>query len=254
MPNLLTRFFPFISKGMPSAHARREGLWKGLCLGDKNGGPTQMAMRLKESLEELRRFCPQDIFFRYYQWWCKEGFDTGPTVEGVFQLVLSGMERSDAVKVIYDESNRELAGCNPAHRSAPLAMMDFLQIDKIDDLARQEARLTHLHPDSAETAAAVVLLCRYLIDGLAWHEALNATAAKVVGPARLALFNTNGGALSPVGDAPEVLRAAIAFVSTQVDFRSALQTSLVFAGPANYCPVLVGCIAGARWGVSEYWG
>lgn len=251
MANLLTRFFPFNSKAMPSVHARREGLWRGLCLGDKNGGPTQMAMRLKESLEELGRFCPQDIFSRYYKWWCREGFDTGPTVEGVFQLVRSGLPRTDAVKVIYDESNMEAAGCNPAHRSAPLAMMDFLQIDEIDCLARQEARLTHLHPDSAETAAAVVLLCRYLINGLAWDEALNATAAKVIGPARLALINANSGALSRGGDAPEVLRTAIAFVSTQVDFNSALQASLVFAGPANYSPVLVGCIAGARWGASE---
>ena len=29
---------------------------------------------------------------------------------------------------------------------------------------------------------------------------------------------------------------------------AALTTSLTFAGPANYCPVLVGSIGGARWG------
>ena len=33
-------------------------------------------------------------------------------------------------------------------------------------------------------------------------------------------------------------------------FDAALTRSLAFAGPANYCPVLVGPLAGARWGVS----
>jgi hypothetical protein len=33
-------------------------------------------------------------------------------------------------------------------------------------------------------------------------------------------------------------------------FAEALERSLDFAGPANYCPILVGAIAGARWGAS----
>jgi ADP-ribosylglycohydrolase len=47
-----------------------------------------------------------------------------------------------------------------------------------------------------------------------------------------------------------VLRAAVYFVGTSGSFAEALERSLVFAGPANYCPVLVGAIAGARWGAS----
>ncbi len=31
-------------------------------------------------------------------------------------------------------------------------------------------------------------------------------------------------------------------------FQSALDASVSFAGSANYCPVLVGAFAGARWG------
>ena len=38
------------------------------------------------------------------------------------------------------------------------------------------------------------------------------------------------------------------FVTEGADFPSALDASLRFAGPANYCPVLVGVLAGARWG------
>jgi ADP-ribosylglycohydrolase len=52
------------------------------------------------------------------------------------------------------------------------------------------------------------------------------------------------------GFAPEVLRAALFFVSTHAGFGSALEAAIAFAGPANYCPVLVGAIAGARWGAT----
>ena len=54
--------------------------------------------------------------------------------------------------------------------------------------------------------------------------------------------------LSPGGFAPEVLRAVVHFVAHHHSFTDALGASLTFAGPANYCPVLVGAVAGARWG------
>ena len=40
------------------------------------------------------------------------------------------------------------------------------------------------------------------------------------------------------------------FVGSSFSFSEALGWSLAFAGPANYCPVLVGAIGGARWGSS----
>jgi ADP-ribosylglycohydrolase len=50
------------------------------------------------------------------------------------------------------------------------------------------------------------------------------------------------------GFAPDALRAAVHFVDASSSFDEALERSLEFAGPANYSPVLVGSIAGARWG------
>ena len=52
------------------------------------------------------------------------------------------------------------------------------------------------------------------------------------------------------GYAPDVLRAALFFVGTSACFTEALDRSLAFAGLSNYCPVLVGAVAGARWGAS----
>jgi hypothetical protein len=57
--------------------------------------------------------------------------------------------------------------------------------------------------------------------------------------------------LSGGGYSPETLRAAMHFVARYDSFGEALSESLRFAGPANYCPVLVGAIAGARWGAAS---
>lgn len=249
MASQFRRFLSFLGQRRSlSVEDRRAGLWRGLCLGDKNGGPTQMALRLKLSLESLGRFCLDDIFARYHSWWLAEGFDTGPTAAGVFELVQHGCPREEAARQIHEESGGTSAGCNPAHRASPLAMMDFLSLNDLGDLAREEARLTHLHPDAGETSAAVVLLCRHLIDGTAWTEALQSVATQVRGPTRQALLDPNARPLERGGHAPEVLRTAISFLSANRHFASALQASLDFAGPANYSPVLVGAIAGARWG------
>ena len=47
-----------------------------------------------------------------------------------------------------------------------------------------------------------------------------------------------------------MFRAAVYFIGTSACFPEALERSLSFAGPANYCPVLVGAVGGARWGAS----
>jgi hypothetical protein len=63
-----------------------------------------------------------------------------------------------------------------------------------------------------------------------------------------ALFSNQEGPATGGGFAPEVLRAAVYFVGSSPSFPEALGRSLAFAGPANYGPVLVGAVGGARWG------
>src|SRR5207302_11111495 len=89
-------------------------------------------------------------------------------------------------------------------------------------------------------AATVNKLCRALIRRADWDLALRHCDA-VVG---------HDGPGGNGGFAPDVLRAALHFLGTSGSFAEALERSLAFAGPANYCPVLVGAIGGARWGAS----
>jgi ADP-ribosylglycohydrolase len=218
---------------------RCRGVLVGLAAGDKIGGPIRMAVRLAESLIECR-FNPADILNRYLAWWREGAFDTGPVSERTFALVAAGMSIQEATTQVHKEFGGKTAGCNPAHRSSPLSMLASIADEDLATCARTEAHLTHHDPLAGEISAAVNKLCRSLIRGVGLDDAV----CKVAGITDQEGPGNNGGF------APDVLQAALHFGSTSAGFTEALDMSLAFAGPDNYCPVLVGAIGGARWGAS----
>jgi ADP-ribosylglycohydrolase len=119
-------------------------------------------------------------------------------------------------------------------------MLAAIADEDLAGCAMAEARLTHHDRLAGEVAAAVNKLCRALIRGAAWQDAVQEASS----------FAGQEGPGTSVGFAPEVLRAAVYFVGSSSSYSEALERSVVFAGPANYCPVLVGAIGGARWGSS----
>jgi ADP-ribosylglycohydrolase len=235
---------------MGEIKVRIRGVLLGLAAGDRNGGPVRMAVRLAESLAERRRFDPEDILARYLAWWRDGAFDTGPTTAAVLSLIDGGMDAAEAVERVHDQSAGLTAGCNPAHRCAPLAMAQFLPDDGLAGCALREARLTHQHPLAGDVAAAVAALCRALIRGEPWDDALAVARTGRLPQTIQALDGDDPCPPSPAGYAPEVLRAAVHFVARHNSFADALSASLAFAGAANYGPVLVGAVAGARWGAA----
>jgi ADP-ribosylglycohydrolase len=228
---------------------RCRGVLLGLAAGDRNGGPIRMALRLAESLLACGGFDPRDVLSRYLAWWHEDGIDTGPTTARVLGLITDGASAEQAATQADEECGGLRAGCNPAHRCAPLALAAFLPAEQLPELARAEAALTHRHPLAGEVAAAVVGLCRDLVVGVPWVRALSAAAAERRPEVRAVLE----AALSEPGRggyAPEALRAAVHFVHASASFREALECALAFAGLANYCPVLVGALGGGRWGAA----
>jgi ADP-ribosylglycohydrolase len=233
-----------------SGQDRCRGVLLGLAAGDKNGGPIRMAVRLAESLLELGRCDPEDILGRYLRWWREGAFDTGPVSGWALQLMAAGMTASEASAQVHREFGGKTAGCNPAHRSSPLAMLASLADDDLASCALTEARLTHHDPLAGDVAAAGTVLCRSLIRGVSWGDALQRSGEERRAETSAALFSVREDPGTSGGFAPEVLRAAAYFVGSSSSFSEALGRSLAFAGPANYCPVLVGAIGGARWGNS----
>lgn len=223
-----------------TATDRCQGVLVGLAAGDRNGGPIRMAVRLAESLLACGAFDPADILNRYLHWWWEGAFDTGPVSARALELLAAGVPAPAATAQVHREFGGKTAGCNPAHRSPPLAMLASVADEDLAGCAKAEARLTHYDLLAGEVAAAVSKLCRGLIRGVGWGDAVRQSDR----------FSGQGGPGNNGGYAPDVLRAAVYFVGTSASFAEALGRSLAFAGPANYCPVLVGATGGARWGAS----
>lgn len=235
---------------MQGAEDRAVGVLIGLAAGDRIGGPVRMALRLAESLVERDGFDISDVGERYINWWLEGAFDTGPTAARVLSKVTSGSSFEEASIEIDRGVYGLTAGCNPAHRCAPLSMCSGIKDTQIVTLAQEEARLTHRHPLAGDVAATVACLCRALIRGESWQNSIQLSSADKRPETRQALSILSPVALSKSGFAPDALGAAIYFVNGSKSFADALNQS-IDAGSANYCRVLVGSIAGARWGKSQ---
>lgn len=230
---------------------RAAGILIGLAAGDRNGGPIRMAVRLAESLVECQAIDVHDISTRYLAWWRDGAFDTGPTAAEVFARVEQGRSFLEAARDVHRATKGLTAGCNPAHRAAPLAAWPTRDAQTLTALARQEALLTHCHPLSGDVSAAVVAVCHALVRGANWNDALQIACHGRLPETQAALSSAPETAISRGGFAPDVLAAAVYFVGQHDSFAPALDASLRFAGAANYCPVLVGSLGGARWGVGH---
>lgn len=225
----------------------RERILKGLATGDRIGGPSKMASLLDRSLEERNGLDAADILDRYLAWYRMEGFDTGPVAARVFDLVLEGIPHADAVRQVHFETGGRTGGCNPAHRIAPLAACPDVADSQLAHTAMTEAALTHFDTLAGDVSAAVAVLIRGLINDISWTDALERAAAGRMPETQLALSGFANGVRRPTGYAPDVLAAAVHFVGSGKGYRQALDESIEFAGPANYCPVLVGVIGAVRY-------
>ena len=209
-----------------------------------------MALDLAQSLVTCRGFDIDDVRQRYLAWYRREGFDTGPIASQVFELMSCNSE-VDAAAIVHQEVNGLTAGCNPMHRALPLAFLP----GSIDGMGRAEAMLTHRHPLAGEASEAFLGITRCFLSDDSTAKPLAEIVVQLADrhtePIREALLDSTARPLDRGGFAPEVLRAALHFVRRAKDFESAVSASIQFAGPSNYCPVIVGAFAGALYGESR---
>ena len=226
-----------------------------------------MALCLCDSLIENNKFQVCSAASKYLEWYSAEGFDTGPTASVVFDDLIRAKSSIPydkdwlseemicrASESAHHRLHERTAGCNAAHRCPPIAMLHTIPDKELVACATADATITHQHRLAGEAAAATVLLCRLLIRGISWDLAVAQTrSAKTWSPEIDTVLSPAASRLellSRGGFAPEALRAAIYFAGAGASFEAALTGALGFAGPDNYCPVLVGALAGARWGAA----
>jgi len=229
------------------------GVLIGLAAGDRNGGPVRMAVRLAESLVDNKTYNRNDIIQRYFNWFQgpphdpERAFDTGNTFANVFMRYKNGKSIDEAVSEVQQRFGS--AGVNVAHRSPPIAMCAFISDDQLAEDVKGEASITHQHQLSYEVALATNVICRELIKGTKWTDAIHIAKKSLKDPTILDAPKSVQQ-LDTGGFAPEVLKAAIYFVETTSNFSEAVHNAIKFAGEINFCPVLVGAFAGALYGVN----
>lgn len=228
----------------PSTYERAIGAIFGLVAGDRIGGPTRMALLFGASLCRKKGYSSTDVLESYLRWFKKGGFDTGATTARVFSALCSGVGLEQAVRSAHRAPNQ--AGCNPMHRSIPLAVASFISEEEIDEVSRKEARLTHYSAIAGEMASFSNRICRELIEGTTPSAAIE----KVLGEQRGSYMNAGRADLEPNGFAPSVLKASIHFLLHTNSFEDALRQAIRFAAPANYSPPVLGAWAGALYGFS----
>lgn len=225
-----------------------------------------MAVRLAESvLASDGAFVRDDAVRRYLAWYRgpphddERAFDTGAVFSTVFRAVDAGCAVDDAAR----DAGRRLqsAGVNAAHRNAVLAASARISDAELVDAAAREAEITHIHALSVGTAVGINVCARALIRGAQWAAALDAArvavSENVDGAGKIAaIFKAaRDGRISEPGTtdgfAPNVLHAALYFLCNSESFSEALHQSIAFAGGLNFCPVCVGSLGGARWGIEE---
>lgn len=213
-----------------------DSILNGYKTGDKIGGPTRLAKILYESLSSCNGYNKDDIVKRYYDWWKNGAFDTGPTFAMVFQKVSEGMSIEKASIHVNKLLAGETAGCGPIHRISPLASFMKIPTDKLVSYAKQEALITHYHPDAGNCSGVMVLLCRYLLQGYSWDESKYLVSKN--NETKLIWEKIKNANLNNGGYVLDVMHSALYFL----DRKDSLNKSLKFAGSANYCPVIVGII------------
>ena len=229
---------------------RAQGVLVGLAAGDKNLGPIEMALIVAESLIDEQRFDLDDITNRWLGWWQRGAWDTGRVFDSAMQMIDQGVSPESAAKHTHQELNGMTAGCNGAHRAPVLAAFAGLLDEDLDNAARELTVRTHQHVLAQDAAVAVARLCRELINGSPFDDAMKTLDDGLDAEIQQSVSASRQAPGGRGGYSPETLQSALYFVATRESFEAALEDALDYAGPPNYCPVLVGAIGGARWGAA----
>jgi len=205
-------------------------------LGDQIGGPTMLATILSESLIEKKEFDENDLRSRYLKWWKVGAFDTGPTFASVFSKIDKGIKPKLAIQKVHNDFGSNTAGCGPAHRATPLAALLDIPINQLILIVKKEAKITHFDKDAGMGSAIIVLLCRYLLEGKNYYDAIKLISEN----AHLSdsWINIKKSKLRPDGYIFNVIYSALYFI----DNNKSLEDTFLFAGKANYCPIIFSVI------------
>lgn len=113
-----------------------------------------------------------------------------------------------------------------SHNNRTIVCWAFKNIttNKLVDYARQEARITHYHPDAGNCSGVMVLLCRYLLEEYSWDESKDLVSKN--DEVKTTWINIQNANLNNGGFVLDVMHSAFHFL----DREDSLNNSLTFVG------------------------
>lgn len=235
---------------------------------------TYLGIEMGESLCALKHFDPTDVMSRYLFVFYTLEYPMGEIFRLVYEKLKSEIQTKksklsrehfrfsldsihNAANSAHNQVNGLSAGSNPAQRSYPLAFCPWIDDKDLFEISCQDAQLTNLSPQAGQVSGIVNLICRHLIKGNDWNDAIEYAFDNA--PRNLSsdireiqtrykddivLNNHRGPAF-----APNVLHTTLYCVTHSTSFADALKIASVIE--RDYCPTLVGLLAGARWSVPK---
>lgn len=257
---------------MATIWERCVGAFAGHAISSEYDPSVSMALNISMSLLRLHKFDGPDIFSQHMDLYNREGGAVGQITIDVYKEACkehsargqSGTRRflfeqstiDRLVKTVNNNCGGLTAGCGPAQRCYPLAFCPFIIDENLPWLSIDEAKLTHFSPVAGQVAAIVNVICRGLIRGKPWADAVNAAFSM----ARLhedirSIPGTYARWPQMKNDphpsyAPSVLNTALNCVNQSSSMERAVEIAK-YEKNGFYCKPIAGILAGARWGLSE---
>ncbi len=258
---------------MAEAFGKYENVMLGHAAADECRASTHLALLLSKSLCKLKGFDASDIMSRYLYLFHVSQCNMGEASRLVYDELKASLTTTPdtftrkhfifTVEKIYDASgsvhnrlNGLSGGCNPAQRSFPLACCPWIDDQSLFQLSCAEARLTHFSQAAGQVAGLVNLICRRLLKGDEWNDAVKTAFSSTIdllGEIReIQQRYEHDKVLKSQGHpayAPNTLHTTLYCVTHATSFEDAI--NLANQIDPEYCPVLIGILAGARWAVPQ---
>lgn len=261
------------SKLLPEPFDTCENVMLGHATANKCQSPTHLALLLSQSLCKFKGFDSSDVMARYLYLHHFSKCHIGQVATLVYEDLKSSITTPsgkltrkhflfttdkiyDASKSAHERLKGLSSGCNPAQRSFPLAFCPWINDDDVFRLSCDEARLTHFSPIAGQVAGLINLICRRLLKGDEWNDAVKtafSSAPQLLGEIQEILTRyEHETVLKSQGHpayAPNTLHTSLHCVTKADSFEKAV--SLANETEPYYCPTIVGILAGARWAVPQ---
>lgn len=228
-----------------------------------------LALNVSDSLLDCKGFDGPDILSRHLYFYHTKPCEIGEITKDIYQQAMKRINESTTItrqNFRFDQSfidetvqladknfDGHTAGCSPAQRSYPLAFCPFISDEDLFDYTKNEAKLTHYSPLAGQVAGIVNLICRSLLKGINWNDAIRTA----FGEPHLhndvkAIYGRHHRWAKPAVEthlayAPTVLNAALHYVATSESAAQAIENAR--NKDKDYCTPIVGILAGTRWGI-----